>query len=149
MARKYHPDTNPDDSGAKEKFTKLAEAYEVRNTPRTQFAFFFLPQTAVFCRLFSPLFLFFSLLHVQVLRNEVKRKQYDSYGAAGFDPNRADAAEQQFYRAKGANVDPEELYRKIFQDFTDHMGFGSFSSLFDQPPEVSPANNLYQIYTIV
>ncbi|XP_016890510.1 dnaJ homolog subfamily A member 3, mitochondrial-like isoform X2 [Cynoglossus semilaevis] len=98
MARKYHPDTNPDDSEAKEKFTKLAEAYEV-------------------------------------LRNEVKRKQYDSYGAAGFDPNRADAAEQQFYRAKGANVDPEELYRKIFQDFTDHMGFGSFSSLFDQPPE--------------
>ena len=29
MAKKYHPDTNPDDPGSKEKFTKLAEAYEV------------------------------------------------------------------------------------------------------------------------
>lgn len=31
LAKKYHPDTNPDDPGAKEKFAKLAEAYEVRN----------------------------------------------------------------------------------------------------------------------
>ena len=29
MAKKYHPDTNPDDPGSKEKFAKLAEAYEV------------------------------------------------------------------------------------------------------------------------
>ncbi|KAI3353443.1 hypothetical protein L3Q82_019967, partial [Scortum barcoo] len=49
LAKKYHPDTNPDDPEAKEKFAKLAEAYEV-------------------------------------LSDEVKRKQYDTYGAAGFDP---------------------------------------------------------------
>lgn len=30
LAKKYHPDTNPDDPEAKEKFSKLAEAYEVR-----------------------------------------------------------------------------------------------------------------------
>ncbi len=31
LAKKYHPDTNPDDPDAKEKFAKLAEAYEVPN----------------------------------------------------------------------------------------------------------------------
>lgn len=31
MAKKYHPDTNPDDPEAKEKFAKLAEAYEVQD----------------------------------------------------------------------------------------------------------------------
>lgn len=31
LAKKYHPDTNPDDPEAKEKFAKLAEAYEVQN----------------------------------------------------------------------------------------------------------------------
>lgn len=30
LAKKYHPDTNPDDPEAKEKFAKLAEAYEVQ-----------------------------------------------------------------------------------------------------------------------
>ena len=29
MALKYHPDKNPDDNGAEEKFKKAAEAYEV------------------------------------------------------------------------------------------------------------------------
>jgi len=29
MAKKYHPDTNKEDPQAKEKFAKLAEAYEV------------------------------------------------------------------------------------------------------------------------
>lgn len=31
LAKKYHPDTNPDDPEAKEKFAKLAEAYEVQS----------------------------------------------------------------------------------------------------------------------
>lgn len=31
LAKKYHPDTNPDDPEAKEKFAKLAEAYEVQH----------------------------------------------------------------------------------------------------------------------
>ncbi|KAM3864661.1 dnaJ homolog subfamily A member 3, mitochondrial-like [Diretmus argenteus] len=98
MAKKYHPDTNPDDPAAKEKFSKLAEAYEV-------------------------------------LSDEVKRKQYDTYGAAGFDPSRGGAAgarQQQYYRAGGANVDPEELFRKIFGDFT---GGGGFGKMFEQRPE--------------
>lgn len=29
LAKKYHPDTNKDDPKAKEKFSQLAEAYEV------------------------------------------------------------------------------------------------------------------------
>ncbi|XP_078137987.1 dnaJ homolog subfamily A member 3, mitochondrial-like [Centroberyx gerrardi] len=99
MAKKYHPDTNPDDPEAKEKFAKLAEAYEV-------------------------------------LSDEVKRKQYDTYGAAGFDPSRGGAAgQQQYYRAGGANVDPEELFRKIFGEFTGGGGFGDFRSMFEQRPE--------------
>lgn len=31
LAKQYHPDMNQDDLQAKEKFTKLAEAYEVRS----------------------------------------------------------------------------------------------------------------------
>ena len=33
MALKYHPDKNPDDKAAEEKFKEAAEAYEVLNTP--------------------------------------------------------------------------------------------------------------------
>uniref|UniRef100_A0A3Q3K796 DnaJ homolog subfamily A member 3, mitochondrial n=1 Tax=Monopterus albus TaxID=43700 RepID=A0A3Q3K796_MONAL len=95
LAKKYHPDANPDDPEAKEKFAKLAEAYEV-------------------------------------LSDEVKRKQYDTYGAAGFDPSRAGAGQQQYYRAGGATIDPEELFRKIFGEFTGGMGFGN---MFEQRPE--------------
>ncbi|KAM6972415.1 dnaJ homolog subfamily A member 3, mitochondrial-like [Aplochiton taeniatus] len=101
MAKKYHPDTNQDDPQAKEKFAKLAEAYEV-------------------------------------LSDEVKRKQYDTYGAAGFDPSRGGgggAGQQQYYRAGGASVDPEELFRKIFGEFTGSRGFGDFNSMFEQRPE--------------
>uniref|UniRef100_A0A665TD33 DnaJ homolog subfamily A member 3, mitochondrial n=1 Tax=Echeneis naucrates TaxID=173247 RepID=A0A665TD33_ECHNA len=99
LAKKYHPDTNPDDPEAKEKFSKLAEAYEV-------------------------------------LSDEVKRKQYDTYGAAGFDPGRAGAGQQQqYYRAGGASIDPEELFRKIFGEFTGGRNFGDFQSMFEQRPE--------------
>ncbi|XP_070683619.1 dnaJ homolog subfamily A member 3, mitochondrial-like isoform X2 [Pempheris klunzingeri] len=98
LAKKYHPDTNPDDPDAKEKFAKLAEAYEV-------------------------------------LSDEVKRKQYDTYGASGFDPNRAGAGQQQYYRAGGTSIDPEELFRKIFGEFTGGMNFGDIHSMFEQRPE--------------
>ncbi|XP_061686914.1 dnaJ homolog subfamily A member 3, mitochondrial-like [Syngnathoides biaculeatus] len=94
LAKKYHPDTNPDDPEAKGKFAKLAEAYEV-------------------------------------LSDELKRKQYDMYGAAGFDPNRA--GQQQHYRSGSANVDPEELFRKIFGDFAG--GFRDVNSMFEERPE--------------
>src|ERR1700730_11134751 len=33
LARKYHPDLNPDDKKAKEKFQKLQAAFEVLNDP--------------------------------------------------------------------------------------------------------------------
>ncbi|KAB5526138.1 hypothetical protein PHYPO_G00148300 [Pangasianodon hypophthalmus] len=94
LAKKYHPDTNPDDPQAKEKFAKLAEAYEV-------------------------------------LSDEVKRKQYDTYGSAG--PS-ASGAGQQYWRS-GTTVDPEELFRKIFGEFAGAQGFGNFSSIFEQPLE--------------
>jgi DnaJ-class molecular chaperone len=34
LARKYHPDLNPDDDDAKEKFQKVQQAYEVLNDPK-------------------------------------------------------------------------------------------------------------------
>jgi len=34
LARKYHPDLNPDDKGAKEKFQRVQQAYEVLNDPK-------------------------------------------------------------------------------------------------------------------
>ncbi|KAM4820192.1 dnaJ homolog subfamily A member 3, mitochondrial isoform 2-T2 [Thomomys bottae] len=95
LAKKYHPDTNKDDPKAKEKFSQLAEAYEV-------------------------------------LSDEVKRKQYDAYGSAGFDPG-ASSSGQSYWRG-GPSVDPEELFRKIFGEFSS-SSFGDFQSVFDQPQE--------------
>ena len=34
LARKFHPDMNPDDKSAKEKFKKIQEAYDVLNDPQ-------------------------------------------------------------------------------------------------------------------
>ena len=47
LARKYHPDVNPDDKTAEEKFKEISEAYAVLSDPE-------------------------------------KRKQYDTFGSAGF-----------------------------------------------------------------
>uniref|UniRef100_UPI00398F7060 dnaJ homolog subfamily A member 3, mitochondrial-like isoform X2 n=1 Tax=Pristiophorus japonicus TaxID=55135 RepID=UPI00398F7060 len=94
LAKKYHPDTNKDDPNAKEKFSKVAEAYEV-------------------------------------LSDEVKRKQYDTYGAAGFD---AGAARGREYWQSGPSVDPEELFRRIFGEFSGSR-FRDFNTIFDQPQE--------------
>ncbi|KAF6271371.1 DnaJ heat shock protein family (Hsp40) member A3 [Rhinolophus ferrumequinum] len=95
LAKKYHPDTNKDDPKAKEKFSQLAEAYEV-------------------------------------LSDEMKRKQYDTYGSAGFDPG-AGGPRQSYWKA-GPTVDPEELFRKIFGEFSS-SSFGDFQSVFSQPQE--------------
>ena len=35
LAFQYHPDRNPDDASAEEKFKEAAEAYEVLNNPET------------------------------------------------------------------------------------------------------------------
>ncbi|XP_054848489.1 dnaJ homolog subfamily A member 3, mitochondrial isoform X2 [Eublepharis macularius] len=95
LAKKYHPDTNKEDPKAKEKFSQLAEAYEV-------------------------------------LSDEIKRKQYDTYGTAGFDPGSAGSGQQ--YWSRGPTVDPEELFRKIFGEFSG-SSFGDFHTVFDQPQE--------------
>lgn len=70
---------------------------------------------------------------LQVLSDEVKRKQYDTYGTAGFDPGSGGARQQ--YWGRGPTVDPEELFRKIFGEFSGSP-FGDFQSIFDQPQEV-------------
>ncbi|XP_053509032.1 dnaJ heat shock protein family (Hsp40) member A3a isoform X1 [Ictalurus furcatus] len=72
----------------------------------------------------------------EVLSDEIKRKQYDTYGAAGFEAGRAGAgAGQQQYWSSGTSVDPEELFRKIFGEFSGARGFGDFNGIFDQPQE--------------
>ncbi|XP_078096602.1 dnaJ heat shock protein family (Hsp40) member A3a isoform X2 [Mustelus asterias] len=94
LAKKYHPDTNKDDPKAKEKFSHVAEAYEV-------------------------------------LSDEVKRKQYDMYGTTGFDTG---GSRSQQYWQSGPSVDPEELFKRIFGEFTG-SGFRDFNTIFDQHQE--------------
>ncbi|KAK6312309.1 hypothetical protein J4Q44_G00179730 [Coregonus suidteri] len=72
----------------------------------------------------------------EVLSDEVKRKQYDTYGAAGFDASQAGGGgHQQYWSGQTSSVDPEELFRKIFGEFSGSRGFGDFNAIFDQPQE--------------
>lgn len=75
------------------------------------------------------------LYHWQVLGDEVKRKQYDTYGTADFGFGSGSAGSGQQYRHSGPTIDPEELFRKIFGEFSQSP-FGDFSTVFDQPQEV-------------
>ena len=61
----------------------------------------------------------------------MKRRQYDTYGSAGSD---AGASGQSYWKG-GPTVDPEELFRKIFGEFSS-SSFGDFQSVFSQPQEV-------------
>ncbi|XP_029913764.1 dnaJ heat shock protein family (Hsp40) member A3a isoform X2 [Myripristis murdjan] len=70
----------------------------------------------------------------EVLSDEVKRKQYDTYGSAGFDAGQA-GGRQQYWSGQASSVDPEELFRKIFGEFSGGRGFGDFGAIFDQPQE--------------
>uniref|UniRef100_A0A8C9W388 DnaJ homolog subfamily A member 3, mitochondrial n=1 Tax=Scleropages formosus TaxID=113540 RepID=A0A8C9W388_SCLFO len=70
----------------------------------------------------------------EVLSDEVKRKQYDTYGSTGFDPGQTGAGQQYYWRG-GASLDPEELFRKIFGEFSGTGGFADFNSIFDQAQE--------------
>ncbi|XP_006277789.3 dnaJ homolog subfamily A member 3, mitochondrial isoform X1 [Alligator mississippiensis] len=65
----------------------------------------------------------------EVLSDEVKRKQYDTYG---FDPGSGDTRHQ--YWRSGPTIDPEELFRKIFGEYSG-SAFGDFQNAFDQPQE--------------
>ncbi|XP_038845434.1 dnaJ homolog subfamily A member 3, mitochondrial-like isoform X4 [Salvelinus namaycush] len=74
--------------------------------------------------------------YYQVLSDEVKRKQYDTYGVAGFDASQAGGGgHQQYWSGQANSVDPEELFRKIFGEFSGSRGFGDFNAVFDQPQE--------------
>lgn len=72
---------------------------------------------------------------MQVLSDEVKRKQYDTYGSAGFDAGQAGGG-QHYWSGQTTSIDPEELFRKIFGEFSGARGFGDFNAMFDQPQEV-------------
>lgn len=65
----------------------------------------------------------------------MKRKQYDAYGTASFDPGAAGAGTGRQYWSSGPSIDPEELFRKIFGEFSGSP-FGDFQNVFDQPQEV-------------
>ncbi|XP_054892230.1 dnaJ heat shock protein family (Hsp40) member A3a isoform X1 [Poeciliopsis prolifica] len=70
----------------------------------------------------------------EVLSDEGKRKQYDAYGTAGFEAGQAGGG-QQYWSGQASHVDPEELFRKIFGEFSAGRGFGDFNAMFDQPQE--------------
>uniref|UniRef100_A0A3P9B8B7 DnaJ heat shock protein family (Hsp40) member A3a n=1 Tax=Maylandia zebra TaxID=106582 RepID=A0A3P9B8B7_9CICH len=76
----------------------------------------------------------FALLIETYETSPVKRKQYDTYGTAGFDAGQAGRG-QHYWSGHASNVDPEELFRKIFGEFSGGRGFGDFGAIFDQPQE--------------
>ncbi|XP_075942073.1 dnaJ heat shock protein family (Hsp40) member A3a isoform X2 [Anarhichas minor] len=70
----------------------------------------------------------------EVLSDEGKRKQYDAYGSTGFDGGQAGGG-QRYWSGHASSVDPEELFRKIFGEFSGGRGFGDFNAIFEQPQE--------------
>ncbi|XP_034449531.1 dnaJ heat shock protein family (Hsp40) member A3a isoform X1 [Hippoglossus hippoglossus] len=70
----------------------------------------------------------------EILSDETKRKQYDTYGSAGFDTGQAGGGHH-YWSGQASSVDPEELFRKIFGEFSGGRGFGDFNAMFDQPQE--------------
>lgn len=57
------------------------------------------------------------------------------YGTAGFDAGQTGGG-QQYWGGQTSNMNPEELFRKIFGEFSGGRGFGDFNAMFDQPQEV-------------
>ena len=95
QAKKLHPDANPDDPGAAEKFQEVSEAYEV-------------------------------------LSDDGKKGQYDTYGMAGDPAGAAGGGSAGFkagnnpfaggfgnfgFQGYQSQTNPEDLFRKIFEDF--------------------------------
>ncbi len=83
LAKKYHPDANPGDKTAEEKFRECSEAYAVLSDPE-------------------------------------KRKAYDTYGHAAFDPNSAAGANSGFGGFDFNNMDFGDIFGDLF-------GFGGGS----------------------
>lgn len=88
----------------------------------------------------------------QVLSDEAKRRQYDTYGTAGFEAGQAGGG-QQYWSGQASHVNPEELFRKIFGEFSGGRGFGDFNAMFDQPQEVSnvyrkPGDTVFQLVVL-
>ena len=75
----------------------------------------------------------------------MKRKQYDTYGSAGFDAGAGGSG--QGYWKGGPTVDPEELFRKIFGEFSSSP-FGDFQGVFNQPQEVSISYFLFLFFCL-
>ncbi|KAF4531474.1 hypothetical protein B566_EDAN004246 [Ephemera danica] len=117
LAKKYHPDTNKNDPDAGKKFQEVSEAYEV-------------------------------------LSDDTKRKEYDTWGATseqmgmgggGHPGARAGSGmggQQGFNWQYRSNIDPEELFRKIFGDagfrtgFSEHEDFAESTFGFGAAQEV-------------
>uniref|UniRef100_A0A8C2WZT4 DnaJ heat shock protein family (Hsp40) member A3a n=1 Tax=Cyclopterus lumpus TaxID=8103 RepID=A0A8C2WZT4_CYCLU len=72
----------------------------------------------------------------EILSDEGKRKQYDTYGSTGFDAGQAGGG-QRYWSGQASSVDPEELFRKIFGEFSGGRGFGDFNAIFEQPQEAT------------
>ncbi len=83
LAKKYHPDANPGDKTAEEKFRECSEAYAVLSDPE-------------------------------------KKKAYDTYGHAAFDPNSAAGANSGFGGFDFSNMDFGDIFGDLF-------GFGGGS----------------------
>ncbi|KAK0155292.1 DnaJ subfamily A member 3, mitochondrial [Merluccius polli] len=71
----------------------------------------------------------------EVLSDEGKRNQYDAYSTAGFSAGGQAGGDQHYWSGQASNVDPKELFRKIFGEFSGSRGFGDFNAIFDQPQE--------------
>ena len=83
LAKQYHPDSNPGDESAAEKFREASEAYAVLSDPE-------------------------------------KRKAYDTYGHAAFDPNSAAGASSGFGGFDFSSMDMGDIFSEFFGG-----GFGS------------------------
>lgn len=94
MAKKYHPDANPDDESAKNKFADAAEAYEVLGDESKRKQYDQLGATGYKAQ--------------QDYQNQPggAQQQGGFYGGGGFH----------------GNIDPNELFEKIFSEFAGSGG---------------------------